>query len=121
LLSVRRDLAAARRFSSRALRAGTVPDDVTTDRAPVYPRVLNELIPYPDREGSRMARTQTPKQGAAIAIRLATLRDDGSTGGLFDDTGIVPGEGLPTLLKRPVSPWYRWERFAGRAEEDFFP
>jgi NAD(P)-dependent dehydrogenase (short-subunit alcohol dehydrogenase family) len=34
--------------------------------------------------------TQTPAQGAAIAIRLATLPDDGPTGGLFDDTGIVP-------------------------------
>jgi len=34
--------------------------------------------------------TQTPEQGAAIAIRLATLPDDGPSGGLFDDTGIVP-------------------------------
>src|SRR5262249_46078784 len=28
-----------------ALRAGTIPVEVTTDRAPVYPRVLDELIP----------------------------------------------------------------------------
>jgi IS6 family transposase len=45
LLSDRRDLAAARRFFTHALRAGTVPAEVTTDRAPVYPRVLDELIP----------------------------------------------------------------------------
>ena len=45
LLSRRRDLAAARRFFIRALRAGTVPVEVTTDRAPAYPRVLDELIP----------------------------------------------------------------------------
>jgi IS6 family transposase len=44
-LSARRDLAAARRFFARALRAGTVPAEVTTDRAPVYPRVLDELVP----------------------------------------------------------------------------
>jgi IS6 family transposase len=44
LLSARRDLAAARRFFSRALRAGTVPAEVTTDRAAVYPRVLHELV-----------------------------------------------------------------------------
>ncbi len=44
LLSVRRDLAAARRFFARAVRAGTVPVEVTTDRAPVYPRVLDELV-----------------------------------------------------------------------------
>ncbi|GDY41417.1 hypothetical protein SANT12839_022990 [Streptomyces antimycoticus] len=34
--------------------------------------------------------TQTPEQGAAIAIRLATLPDDGPTGQLFDDNGVVP-------------------------------
>jgi DDE domain len=45
LLSARRDLAAARRFSTRALRSGTVPAEVTTDRAPAYPRVLDELTP----------------------------------------------------------------------------
>jgi transposase, IS6 family len=44
-LSARRDLAAARRFFARALRAGAVPAEVTTDRAPVYPRVLDELVP----------------------------------------------------------------------------
>ena len=34
--------------------------------------------------------TRTPEQGAAIAIRLATLPDDGPTGGFFDDNGVVP-------------------------------
>ncbi|MER7916313.1 MULTISPECIES: SDR family NAD(P)-dependent oxidoreductase [unclassified Streptomyces] len=34
--------------------------------------------------------TQTPEQGAAIAIRLASLPDDGPTGQLFDDSGVVP-------------------------------
>ncbi|MEV0248784.1 SDR family oxidoreductase [Nocardia sp. NPDC050712] len=32
---------------------------------------------------------RTPEQGAAIAIRLATLPDDGPTGGFFDDAGTV--------------------------------
>ena len=45
LLSTRRDLAAARRFFTRALCTGTIPAEVTTDRAPVYPRVLDQLIP----------------------------------------------------------------------------
>jgi IS6 family transposase len=39
LLSQRRDLAAARRFFARALRAGTIPAEVTTDHAPACPRV----------------------------------------------------------------------------------
>jgi NAD(P)-dependent dehydrogenase (short-subunit alcohol dehydrogenase family) len=33
---------------------------------------------------------RTPEQGAAIAIHLATLDENGPTGGLFDDNGTVP-------------------------------
>lgn len=33
---------------------------------------------------------RTPEQGAATAIRLATLPDDGPRGGFFDDGGVVP-------------------------------
>jgi len=33
---------------------------------------------------------RTPEQGAAIAIRLATVPDDGPRGGFFDDAGVVP-------------------------------
>ena len=45
LLSTRRDLAAARRFFTLALRAGTVPAEVTTDRAPVCPRSSTSWSP----------------------------------------------------------------------------
>ncbi|WP_182904910.1 SDR family oxidoreductase [Microbispora sp. H13382] len=41
-----------------------------------------------DLNGFRGVRT--PEQGAAIAIRLATLPDDGPTGGFFEDDGPVP-------------------------------
>ncbi|PPK98114.1 short-subunit dehydrogenase [Kineococcus xinjiangensis] len=41
-----------------------------------------------DLNGFRGVRT--PEQGAAIAIRLATLPDGGPTGGFFDDAGAVP-------------------------------
>ena len=34
--------------------------------------------------------TRTPEQGAAIALHLATLPDDGPRGGFFDDAGVVP-------------------------------
>jgi NAD(P)-dependent dehydrogenase (short-subunit alcohol dehydrogenase family) len=33
---------------------------------------------------------RTPEQGAAIAIKLATLPDDGPSGGFFEDAGEVP-------------------------------
>ncbi|MBV8539413.1 MAG: DDE-type integrase/transposase/recombinase [Pseudonocardiales bacterium] len=39
------DLVATRRFFARALRHGTPPTEVTTDRAQAYPRVLDELVP----------------------------------------------------------------------------
>ena len=41
-----------------------------------------------DLNGFRGVRT--PEQGAAIAIRLATLPDDGPTGGYFEDAGVIP-------------------------------
>src|SRR5947209_16802116 len=45
LVSQNRDLAATRRFFTRALQHGSDPTEVTTDRAPAYPRVIEELIP----------------------------------------------------------------------------
>jgi NAD(P)-dependent dehydrogenase (short-subunit alcohol dehydrogenase family) len=41
-----------------------------------------------DLNGFRGVRT--PQQGAAIGIRLATLPDDGPSGGFFEDAGAVP-------------------------------
>jgi NAD(P)-dependent dehydrogenase (short-subunit alcohol dehydrogenase family) len=40
-----------------------------------------------DLNGHRGVRT--PQQGAQIAIQLATIPDDGPTGGFFDDDGPV--------------------------------
>ena len=45
LASPKRDLAASRRFFARALDAARRPTEVTTNRAPAYPRVLDELVP----------------------------------------------------------------------------
>lgn len=41
-----------------------------------------------DLNGFRGVRT--PAQGAAVAVRLATLPDDGPSGGFFEDAGVVP-------------------------------
>jgi transposase-like protein len=43
LVSEKRDLAATRRFFTRALEHGPSPTEVTTDKAAVYPPVLEEL------------------------------------------------------------------------------
>jgi transposase-like protein len=46
LLSTRRDAAAARRFLTRALRMlKAIPGEVVPDAAPVYPAVLEDLLP----------------------------------------------------------------------------
>ena len=46
LVSARRDAAAARRFFTRALHTLKVrPSEVVTDAAPVYPDVLDQLLP----------------------------------------------------------------------------
>src|SRR5436309_11028327 len=41
LVSAKRDLAATRRFFTRALEPGSHPSAVMTDQAPAYPRVLD--------------------------------------------------------------------------------
>jgi transposase, IS6 family len=45
LVSEKRDLSTTRRFFTRALKQGPRPTEVTTDRAPAYPRVVDELLP----------------------------------------------------------------------------
>jgi IS6 family transposase len=44
-VSQRRDARAAPGFFTRALTHGASPVEVTTDRAPVYPRVMDALVP----------------------------------------------------------------------------
>src|SRR5262249_895860 len=45
LVSTRRDSAAAQSFFAHAQRFRPVPVEVVTDRAPVYPRLLKDLMP----------------------------------------------------------------------------
>ncbi|WP_033291372.1 SDR family oxidoreductase [Amycolatopsis jejuensis] len=53
--------------------------------------IVNAACPgYVATDFTGFAGLRTPEQGAAIAIRLATLPDDGPRGGFFDDAGVVP-------------------------------
>ncbi len=74
LLSVRRDLTAARRFFTSALRAGTVPVEVTTDRAPVYPRVPDELIPSALHTLEQHANNPIEADHGRLKARLRPMR-----------------------------------------------
>ncbi|MBV9314164.1 MAG: DDE-type integrase/transposase/recombinase, partial [Pseudonocardia sp.] len=44
VVTEKRDMAATRRFVTRAREQGPCPTEVSTDRAAVYPRVLDELV-----------------------------------------------------------------------------
>jgi len=74
VLSARRDLAAARRFFLRALRAGTIPVEVTTDRAPVYPRVLDELVPSAVHVVEQYANNPVETDHGRLKARLGPMR-----------------------------------------------
>ena len=74
LLPARRDLAAARRFFTRALRAGTVPAEVMTDRAPAYPRVLDELIPSALHTVEQYANNPIEADHGRLKARLRPMR-----------------------------------------------
>ncbi|MGZ3144351.1 SDR family oxidoreductase [Lentzea chajnantorensis] len=53
--------------------------------------IVNAVCPgYVATDFTGFNAPRTPEQGAAIAIRLATLPDDGPRGGFFDDGGPVP-------------------------------
>ena len=53
--------------------------------------IVNACCPgYVATDFTGFTAPRTPEQGAAIAIRLATLPDDGPRGGFFDDDGVVP-------------------------------
>ncbi len=74
LLSARRDLAAARRFFTQALRAGVSPAEVITDRAPVYPRVLDELIPSALHTVEQYANNPIEADHGRLKARLRPMR-----------------------------------------------
>ena len=74
LLSGGRDLAAARRFFTRALRARTIPVEVTTDRAPVYPRVLGELVPSALHTLEQYANNPVEADNGRLKARLRPMR-----------------------------------------------
>ena len=53
--------------------------------------IVNACCPgYVATDFTGFAASRTPEQGAAIAIRLATLPDDGPRGAFVDDDGVVP-------------------------------
>jgi transposase-like protein len=75
LVSGRRDAEAARRFFHRALTVLKVtPAEVVTDAAPVYPAVLDELIPSAWHHVERYANNPIEADHGRLKHRLRAMR-----------------------------------------------
>ena len=75
LFSPERDATAARRFFERAI--GTtklMPVEVTTDRAPVYLSVLEELLPAARHRTDRYANNRLESDHGRLKARLRPMR-----------------------------------------------
>jgi transposase, IS6 family len=74
VLLARRDAQAARRFLTGALAQHPRPVEVTTDRAPVYPRVLDELVPDACHIVERHANNPIEADHGRLKSRLRPMR-----------------------------------------------
>jgi transposase-like protein len=74
LVSEKRDLAATRRFFTRALEHGPGPTEVSTDRAPAYPRVLDEVLPTACHVMEQYANNAIEADHGRLKSRLRPMR-----------------------------------------------
>jgi IS6 family transposase len=74
VVSERRDLAATRRFFTRALEQGPCPTEVTTDHAAAYARVLDELVPGACHITERYANNAIEADHGRLKSRLRPMR-----------------------------------------------
>jgi IS6 family transposase len=73
--STRRDARAAHRFLERAIGTTKVrPAEVTTDRAPVYPLVLEELLPAARHRTDRYANNRVEADHGRLKAWLRPMR-----------------------------------------------
>jgi transposase, IS6 family len=98
LVSARRDAMAARRFFRRAMTTLKVtPTEVVTDATPVYPAVLDELVPSAWHHVERHANNRIEADHSQLKQRLRPMR------GLPTDRTtqtIIAGHALMQNLRR---------------------
>jgi len=79
LVSARRDAEVARRFFVRALQTlKVIPTEVVTDAAPVYPAVLDELVPSAWHHVERYANNPIEADHGRLKHRLRSMRGLGT-------------------------------------------
>jgi transposase-like protein len=75
LVSAHRDVKAARRFLQRAIGiTKATPVEVVTDRAPVYPLVLEELLPAAWHSTDQYANNRIETDHGRVKARLRSMR-----------------------------------------------
>jgi transposase, IS6 family len=74
LVAEKRDMAATRRFFTGALEHGPHPTEVSTDRAPAYPRVLDELLPAAHHVMEQYANNPIEADHGRLKSRLRPMR-----------------------------------------------
>ena len=74
LAAEKRDLTAARRFFIQALGHAPRPSEVVTDRAPAYPRVLDELLPAAHHVMEQYANNPIEADHGRLKSRLRPMR-----------------------------------------------
>jgi transposase-like protein len=74
LVSPKRDLAATHRFFTQALGHTPRPSEVTTDRAPTYPRVLDELLPAAHHVTEQYANNPSETDHGRLKSRPRPMR-----------------------------------------------
>ena len=74
LVSVRRDMAAARGFFVRMLAVQEAPEEITTDRAPVLAAVIAELVPGAVHDTEQYANNRMECDHGRLKARLRSMR-----------------------------------------------
>ena len=74
LVARKRDKTAARRFCTRALSAATSPTEVTTDRAPAYPRIVEDMLPGALHVTAKYANNRIEADHGRLKARLRPMR-----------------------------------------------
>ncbi len=74
LVSTRRDAAGCAGVLHPRLRLGPSPVEVTTDRAPVYPRVIDELVPAARHVTEQYANNAVEADHGRLKARLRPMR-----------------------------------------------
>ena len=96
-VSVRRDVAAARRFFTTAIAAHGEPEEVVTDRAAALANVIEELLPQALHNTTKYANNRVECDHGRLKARLRPMR------GLKTDgtaTVIIEGHALIQNLRR---------------------